>query len=213
MHYNVWTWVPSSVFSDDMMSLGSVWKNEFYWFQRGKIKGKKKGRRGTPTRLSWIMSSAYSDKWTLEWEGTPWNQIEYGLLWAGFMALGYPKPGSHILMQPKWGVSWGLLLWFVFCRCHSRTIQTASHCCQQGSLIEYTQTDVKGCDKSASVDRVAREGGKQPHICTQHEHHSGALTLTGWQAGWDQNTGLQVEYLWLCIGLSDNSHLIYEGSN
>lgn len=140
------------------------------------------------------MSSAYSDKWTLEWERTPWNQIEYRLLWAGFMALGYPKPGSHTLMQPKWGVSWGLLLWFVFCRCHSRTIQTASHCCQQGSLIEYTQTDVKGCDKSASVDRVARGGGKQPHICTQHEHHSGPLTLTGWQAGWDQNTGLQVEY-------------------
>lgn len=192
MHYDVWAWVSSSVYSDGMMSLGSGWKNEFIDFKEGRERVWK--RRGTPTSLSWIMSSAYSDKWTLEWKRTPWNQIEYGLLWAGFMALGYPKLGSHILMQLKWRVSWGLLLWFVFCRCHRRTIQTASHCCQQGSLIEYTQTDVKGCDKSAPVECMAHGGGKQPHICTQHECHSGAKTLTGWQVGWDQNAGLHVEH-------------------
>lgn len=50
---------------------------------------------------------------------------------------------------------------------------------QQGSLIEYTQTEVKGRDKSASVDRGARGGRKQPHIRTQHKHRSGTLTLTG----------------------------------
>lgn len=36
----------------------------------------------------------------------------------------------------------------------------------QGSLIEYTQTEVKGRDKSASVDCEAWGGWKEPHICT-----------------------------------------------
>lgn len=41
---------------------------------------------------------------------------------------------------------------------------------QQGSLIEYTQTEFKGRDKSASVGRVAQGGRKQPHICARHKH-------------------------------------------
>lgn len=131
---------PSSVFGDGVMSLGLGWKNELYWFQGGKKKGRK-GSRGTPTSLSWIMSSTCSDKWTVEWERTPWNQIEYGLLWPGFIALGYPKPGSHKLMQLKWGVSGGLLLWFVYCACHRRTIQMASHCCPTTGLVNRIYTD------------------------------------------------------------------------
>lgn len=131
----------SSVFRRrrDVFRVG-VEKNELYWFQGGKKKGGK-ASRGTPTSLSWIMSSTCSDKWTVEWERTPWNQIEYGLLWPGFIALGYPKPGSHKLMQLKWGVSGGLLLWFVYCGRHPRTIQMAGHCCPTTGLVNRIYTD------------------------------------------------------------------------
>lgn len=112
----------------------------------GVKKEREKARRGTPTSLSWIMSSTSSDKWTVEWERTPWNQIEYGLLGPGFIARGCPWPGSHKLMQ-KWGVSGGLLLWFVYCLCHDGQYKRPLIVVpQQGSLIEYTQVEVKGRD-------------------------------------------------------------------
>lgn len=117
-----------------------VGKNEHYWFQEVK-KEREKASRGTPTSLSWIMSSTCSDKWTVEWERTPWNQIEYGLLGAGFIALGYPWPGSHKLMQSKRAVSWGLLLWSVYSVCHRWTIQMASHCFPTTGLINRIYTD------------------------------------------------------------------------
>lgn len=31
--------------------------------------------------------------------------MEYGLLWPGFIALGYLNAGSHKLMQLKWGIT------------------------------------------------------------------------------------------------------------
>lgn len=129
-----------------------------------KKKGRKKGRRGTRPGHGWITSSTRADKWTAEWERTPWDQIEYGLLLPGFIAVGYPKRGSHKLTQLKRGVGWGSLLLFVYRKCHRRTKQTASHCCQHGSFREYTQTDVKGRDISASAEHVVRGGGERPQI-------------------------------------------------
>lgn len=145
---------------------------------RQKKRGRKKGRRGTRPGHGWITSSTRGDKWTAEWERTPWDQIEYGLLLPGFIAVGYPKWGSHKLTQLKRGVGWGSLLLFVYRECHRRTKQTASHCCQQGSFREYTQTDVKGCDISASPEHVAREGGGRPQICAAQVPTKALLSLT-----------------------------------
>lgn len=57
---------------------------------------------------------------------------------------------------------------------------------QQGSLIEYTQTGVKGRDWSASVERE-----KQPHICTStvQGHWQGDSRVTALRG-----RGLQVKY-------------------
>lgn len=142
MHYYARLWVPHQFFGDGGMSVGSgLEKWALLISAKGERKGGERASGGTSTSLSWIMSSTCSDKWAVEWERTPWNQIEYGLLGPGFIAPGYPKPGSHKLMQLKWDVSGGLLLWFVYCACQRRTIQMAGRCCPTTGLVNRIYTD------------------------------------------------------------------------
>lgn len=145
-----------------------AWKNELYWFEEG---DKSKSRESFEPRLDHDLKM----RWQMN-GGMRKNTLKSNWVWivvAWIYRCGVPQTWKSYIDAVQMGRQRGDC-----CCCYD---SFTAHVTpgqykwlvivfpQQALLIEYTQAEVKGCDKSASVERLAHRGKR---ISTLHKHCS-----------------------------------------